>query len=91
MIENGELVSPISPDEAEAMSRKYSSADARILPLSSGAYACFNAQYKLLGITYSLETLILMIHLAQATISEHPGRPNRQSPAKLRLEDLDLF
>jgi hypothetical protein len=73
----------MTPEEQEAESIKYSSQVAMVLRLSTGAYAVFNAQRRLLCITDSMETVALAIHQAASTIQ-------KPRAAALSLEDLGL-
>jgi len=76
----------MTPTEQEALSRKYSSGVAIILPLTTGEYAIFNAQRKLVAITFSLEEVALAIAGIETTLEVRP------EPAKrgISLEDLGL-
>ncbi len=91
MINEGGIAPPFSTDELEAESCKYSDRVAIILPLTSGAFACFNAQRKILGITQSMETLMLMVTDAKLSVSAPQAGPSHHSRVKLSLDDLDLF
>jgi len=75
----------MTPEEMEAENLKYSHQVAIILRLSSGAFAVFNAQRRLLLISESMEAVGRAVYEAASTIS----LPTRV-PQALTLEDLGL-
>ena len=75
----------MTPAELEAESCKYSAIVTIVLPLSTGEYAVYNSRRQLVGITRSLEELILWI----ATNQTYKMPPVGTRP-RLSLEDLDL-
>lgn len=71
----------MSPDEQEALSRKYSDDVIILLPLGSGQVAVFNAARKLCGFVVPDNLVIEAWHVWE--------RPER-APKTFTLEDLGL-
>jgi hypothetical protein len=76
----------MTPAELEAESCKYSAIVTIVLPLSTGEYAVYNSRRQLVGITRSLEELMLWI----ATNQTYKMPALNRGPVKLSLADLDL-
>lgn len=77
----------LSEDEIAAENLKYGTQIAMICQLPSGAYAVWNAQRVLLGVTTSMETMMLLVAQAPSTLSSPPPRTRSTT---LTLDDLDL-
>lgn len=76
----------MTPDEQSALSLKYSNRAAIVLRLESGAWALFNAQRKLVGITHSMEELCLGIACIESTVEAKATARN----TGMTLEELGL-
>ena len=75
----------MTPEELEAENLKYGPSVAMVLRLSTGAYAVFNAQRKLLIITDSLEAVSRAVYEAASTVTLPPA-----PKSALTLGDLGL-